>query len=177
MHVTSKCRYLISCMLAVYSGLVAFTSFFVGNSGANVPAIMDLFKRAQMLERIEDPIERDKYGIPLSAYGRMLDSTLPSDARVFLIGVLGEDGRRNLGYHTFFAYYLFPRDVDISLGRFPAFTGLRVDGHPPSSMEELAEAGYSHVIIANEHQQLQLLALRARASRSDHAEPDALIQR
>jgi hypothetical protein len=44
-------------------------------------------------------------------------------------------------------------------------------------MEELAEAGYSHVIIANEHQQLQLLALRARASRSDHAEPDALIQR
>jgi hypothetical protein len=94
-----------------------------------------------------------------SAYGRMLDHELPADCRVFLAGVLGEEGRKNLGYHTFFAYYLFPRHIDISFGTAPVFTDERVDGVPAPSAEALAAAGYTHVIVADQQSQLRTVVL------------------
>jgi hypothetical protein len=150
----------VSCLLACYAFILLARAFAFQSAGGEWKLnYWHLLRRALVLEQVEDGIQRERYCIPLSAYGRMLDHELPADCRVFLAGVLGEEGRKNLGYHTFFAYYLFPRHIDISFGTAPVFTDERVDGVPAPSAEALAAAGYTHVIVADQQSQLRTVVL------------------
>ena len=99
-------------------------------------------KRADMLSQVSDPIKRDSLCIPLSAMGRSVDAQLPTDARVFLLGELGATNSGNLGYYYFLNYYLFPREVAISLGEPAKYTIQGMMGREPQSAEELTKAGY-----------------------------------
>jgi hypothetical protein len=104
-------------------------------------------QRATMLARETDPIKRDSMCIPLSAFGRSIDAQIPPDTRVFLAGMLGPENAGNLGYFYFLSYYLFPDEVAISSGQPPVcnLAGY-IQGHNPSSLDELAKEGYSLVL-------------------------------
>jgi len=104
-------------------------------------------QRATMLGNETDPIKRDSMCIPLSAFGRSVDAQIPTNARVFMAGMLGPEYAGRLGYYYFLTDYLFPREVAISLGQPPVYNLAGVaQGRNPASLDELSNAGYDLVM-------------------------------
>ncbi len=159
--------WVFASLLSVYAGLVIFGPWLRGERDEWSLTWLHLWKRASVLEGVEDAVARERYCIPLSAYGRQIDAAIPKDARVFVMGVLGEAGRRNLGYYSFFYYYLFPRHVSASVGMPPTFGYLGISGCPPESPASLLMHGYTHLIIADENGRLHLRALSRSPAREE----------
>jgi hypothetical protein len=104
-------------------------------------------QRATILGNETDPIKRDSMCIPLSAFGRSVDAQIPTNARVFMAGMLGPENAGGLGYYFFLTDYLFPREVSISLGQPPTYNLAGVaQGRNPASLDELSNAGYDLVL-------------------------------
>ena len=82
----------------------------------------------------------------LSGIGRAAGASIPADARVFLLDMLGPENAGKMGYYYFLTYYLYPREVAISLGRPPTFQLDGVTGRSHVSLEELSQAGYDFAI-------------------------------
>jgi hypothetical protein len=118
-------------------------------------------ERATMLGNETDPVKRDSMCIPLSAMGRSLDAQIPTNARVFLAGMLGPEHTCKHGYYYFLNYYLFPRPVDISLGQ-PVVYNIIGDaqGRNPASLDELAQAGYDLVLQLTPDDRLESRVLK-----------------
>lgn len=116
-----------------------------------------LDKRAAGLRQIRDPIQRDRYCMGLSYIGRQLDSALQPDARVYLAGMLGPTNGPALGYYYFLRNYLFPRDVEISIGP-PIFKGQWFDGTPADSPGILKSNGFD-IVIGFPNNEFQALPL------------------
>lgn len=126
----------------------AVYQIFIAAPGPSVPGMFSQYQqRATMLAAETDPIKRDSMCIPLSAFGRSIDAQIPPNARVYVAGMLGPEKSGNLGYFYFLTYYLFPREVSISLGQPPVY-GLDgvARGRNPTNSEELAQAGYDLVL-------------------------------
>jgi hypothetical protein len=154
-------------VLAVAAGLViaqaAASGFFVSPSydpmaGINPNSVGGLAKRIPLLQSASDPVQRDSYCIPLSAYGRALDRALPPDARVFMGGMIGPTNGGHLGYYYFLRNQLFPRKVDISLDGHAVFKEGEFDGVPCDSPEELQKHGFD-LLIAQGQNGMQLIPL------------------
>jgi hypothetical protein len=126
-------------------GLVA-EQLLAGTKPEHEITLSDLNQRAYALQKIADPVQRDSYCIPLSAYGRALDRALDKNARVFFSGVLGETNHGSLGYYYFIQNYLFPRDVEISLDGHAVSTGDYFDGVPCDSPSVLQAKGFDLMI-------------------------------
>jgi hypothetical protein len=120
-------------------------------------SLSNLGKRADALQQITSPIQRDRYCIGLSALGRQLDNVLQPDARVYLIGMVGQTNGPALGYYYFLRNYLFPRDVQISIGP-PVFRGQWFDGTPADSPGILKSNGFD-IAIGFPDNQIQVLPL------------------
>ena len=103
-------------------------------------------QRATMLGSETDPIKRDSMCIPLSAFGRSIDAQIPTNARVFLAGMLGKENAGGLGYFYFLNYHLFPREVAISMVPPVYNLGGFVQGREPTNLDELSQAGYDLVL-------------------------------
>ncbi len=119
-----------------------------------------LNQRASELSQITDPIQRDEHCVALSAVGRQLDKALAPDARVFISGMLGQTNAANLDYYYFLRNYLFPRDVEISLGTNLIFHEGWFEGTPYDSPEELKTNGFD-LLIRGDHN-FELVPLTAK---------------
>lgn len=136
---------------ALGAGLVAGAAVYQTFLAAPQPSAPGMFsqyqQRATALGNETDPVKRDSLCIPLSAFGRSVDAQIPTNARVYLAGMLGPEGSGNLGYFYFLTYYLFPREVAISVGQPPVYTLAGVaQGRNPTNFDELAQAGYDLVL-------------------------------
>jgi hypothetical protein len=120
-----------------------------------------LNQRASILSKIADPIKRDSYCIPLSAYGRSLDRALDKDARVFFSGMVGKTNGGKGGYYFFLSNYLFPRDVDLSLGTNAIFHQEHFEGVDCTSPDVLRSNGYD-LMLRCEGSGIQLIPLTQR---------------
>ena len=110
-----------------------------GSVKMNLPA---LDQRVAMLRRTDDPIKRDSMCIPLSAYSRALDKAIDPSARVFLSGMIGKENGGRRGYYFFLRNYLFPRELEISLGRPSVFHNEWTDGTDCDSPDILRTNGF-----------------------------------
>jgi hypothetical protein len=90
--------------------------------------------------RREDQIKR--VGANLDGKYRWIDARMPPNARVFVLDMLGAENFPKLGFYYYLTYYLYPREVAISLGQPPTFELDRVTGRKLASLEELKQAGY-----------------------------------
>lgn len=133
---------------AVLVACAAVYQTFVAAPQPSAPGMFSQYQqRATMLGNESDPIKRDSMCIPLSAFGRSIDAQIPTNARVYLTGMLGPEGSGNLGYFYFITYYLFPREVAISVGQPPVYSLAGVaQGRNPTNFDELAQAGYDLVL-------------------------------
>jgi len=110
-----------------------------GSVKMNLPA---LNQRAALLRQVDDPVRRDAMCIPLSAYGRALDRAIDPTARVFLSGMIGKQNGGRRGYYFFLRNYLFPRELEISLGRPSVFHNEWTDGTDCDSADVLRTNGF-----------------------------------
>jgi hypothetical protein len=138
-------EWLVIAGIVLVAAAAVFTTFFSDTNGQGT-VISQFASRADALDREPDPIRRDSMCIPLSAFGRSIDAQIPTNARVFLLNMLGPENQGNLGYYYFLNNYLYPREVAISLGTPPKFVNQGVEGRSPTNAEELAQAGYDLVL-------------------------------
>ena len=131
-----------------------------GQANYGVYSYSQFQERATMLGNETNPIKRDALCIPLSALGRSIDAQIPTNARVFLAGMLGKENAGELGYYYFLNYYLFPREVAISLGQSPTYTLTGFTGRNPTSLDELKQAGYDLVLEPAPDGHMESRALR-----------------
>lgn len=133
-----------TCLIAAAAVNITFLSEKTGQGRTSVYAY--LAGRIDALDRESDSIRRDAMCIPLSSFCRSIDAQIPTNSRVFLMDALGPTNAGKLGYYYFLNYYLYPREVGVSIGQ-PATNGLGfMEGRNPASMEELAAAGYDLVL-------------------------------
>jgi hypothetical protein len=138
-------------VLSVFAASVlvlAFTGNFFGHKAPLTVA--QLYERAAEFANTADDFEGEGGS---KAITRALDYKLPDSARVFALHMLGEENRNNLGYYYLLTYYLFPRQVDISVGQPARFiTGPPPErighyaGTPARSADELKALGYDLVV-------------------------------
>ena len=125
---------------------LAATQLLGGTKPESGVTLAALNQRADALQKISDPIQRDSYCIQLSAYGRQLDRALDKNARVFFSGLTGKTNAGGLGYYYFIQNHLFPREVEFSLDNHAVYTGAYFDGVPCDSPAELQTKGFDLMI-------------------------------
>ena len=91
-----------------------------------------------------DPVKRE--GETTNANGRSLDTRMPPNARVFVLDMLGRENFDKIGYYYYLTYYLFPREVAVSLGQPPVFQMDEVTDRQSATIEELQQAGYDFAV-------------------------------
>lgn len=135
---------LVSLVLVVFAYLVVACMFFVGVT-LNQYGVVSLpfyYGKQSQLARTSDIIESDGETIPASEPCRKLDLVLPKDARVFMRDLTGDTNGINAGNYFFLTYYLFPREVAVSMDQPARITQAGFIGRPPRSDEELVAGGF-----------------------------------
>jgi hypothetical protein len=121
-----------------------------------------LNQRLAVLRQIDDPIKRDSYCVPLSAYSRALDRAIDKDARIFVSGMVGKENAGRGGYLYFLRNYLFPRDIEISLGRPAVFDNEWRDGTDCDSPEMLRTNGFDLLLRFGTNDNISIIPLTER---------------
>jgi hypothetical protein len=140
-------EWLAALAVVLVAAAAVYESFFADPQQSGQGMYSQFQQRATALGNVTDPIQRDSMSIPLSAFGRSMDAQMPTNARVFLAGMLGPENAGGLGYYYFLTYYLFPREVAISLGQPQTYNLAGVaQGRNPTNLDELKQAGYDLVM-------------------------------
>lgn len=150
----------VTILVGIAAACFAWPQIFPGPAQANEATLPNLTKRAEALRQISDPVQREQLCIGLSAYGRALDRALPKTARIFMAGVVGKDNSGHMGFFYFLRNYLFPRDVEISLGIPPKYTTSGwVEGQNCNSPEMLKTNGFDLLLQFDKNGNIQLVPL------------------
>jgi hypothetical protein len=128
----------------VSTSLVAFTIFviawqFLHWDAVDFPSIAVSCIRAEHLPKISSMVERNK---PAAGLGPALDLALPKDARVFMPDMTGPANYGKIGYYYFETYYLFPREIGVSVDQPARITKDGFLGRTTESDQEILSNGF-----------------------------------
>jgi hypothetical protein len=137
---------LVTVLIGATAIWLVWPQVFPGPEQANEMTLPNLDRRASALRQITDPVKRDSYCVPLSAYARALDRALAPDARLFFSEMLGKTNGPKLGYYFFFRNYLFPRTVEISLDGKAVYHEGWFEGVPCDSLAVLQTNGFDLLV-------------------------------
>ena len=96
--------------------------------------------RAEHLPKISNIADRE--GCESAGECRFLDLVLPKDARVFLPDMTGPTNFGKLGYYYFITYYLFPREIGVSVDQPARQTKDGFLGKTAESDQEILSNGF-----------------------------------
>ena len=113
----SRWATLVSASLVAFASLVITWDFMITwrywhGQGVDFSSITISYIRAEQLAKIPSYTERNQ---SFSGMGPALDLVLPKDARVFMPDMTGPTNYGKIGYYYFVTYYLFPREVGVSV--------------------------------------------------------------
>jgi hypothetical protein len=91
---------------------------------------------------ISNIVERDELSISASKAYRSLDLSLPKEARVFMTDMTGPTNCNKIGHYFFAAYYLFPREIGVSVDQPTRLTYNGFLGRTSDSDQEILAKGY-----------------------------------
>jgi hypothetical protein len=147
----------VTVLIAIMALCLVWPQIFPDPAQADQMNLPNLDKRAAMLRQVTNPIQRDSVCIGLSALGRQIDQALQPNARVYLADMLGPTNAPALGYYYFLRNYLFPRDVEISLGPV-VFHDQDIEGVGSDSPEIIKSNGFD-IVLAFPNNQIQAIPL------------------
>jgi hypothetical protein len=93
------------------------------------------------LAHISGIVERTGASSPGNGNARYLDLVLPTDARIFMTDMTGATNAGKAGYYYYTTYYLFPREVAVSLDQ-PRFIAEGFEGRSSESDAEILSHGF-----------------------------------
>jgi hypothetical protein len=140
--INSRCSTLAAVSLMAFAALVA-TWQFVHSDDMHTQwsSIAQSVIKGKTIARISDIVERDMVINSANGNCRTLDLTLPENVRFFITGMTGTTNDSKGGYYYFLTYFLFPRDVAVSLDR-PRFTLESIEGRSTESDQEMIANGF-----------------------------------
>jgi len=129
--------------------LVAFASFVITWQIRHYDDSQDFYSsvslsilRGGQLAAISDISKRDGQFNPASESHRHLDLMLPIDARVFMPDMTGPTNYGKIGYYYFATYYLFPREIGVSMDQPARQTKDGFLGKTSESDQEILSNGF-----------------------------------
>ena len=134
-----------SVLLAIFGSLVVVSQLLAyTNKSPGLGSISGAYYRGIWLAHFTNIMERDDASGGLTGGSdRRFDRILPTNACVFLTGLTGSTNGSKAGYYYFLTYYLFPREVAVTLDEphFTANDGIR--GYSPDSDAEIGAKGFN----------------------------------
>lgn len=104
-------------------------------------SIIGSFFKGQYLARLTEIADRDNAANMAAPADRRLDLELPPEARVFMTGMTGTNNAGKAGNYYYLAYFLFPREVAVSLDP-PHITADGIHGRTTDSDQEMLTNGF-----------------------------------
>lgn len=140
-----------TAFIIIYAAAMVCTQLFDPDRGRYgqppLPSIPSMARKTAFLTTENNPVARDKCGLPLSAWCRQLDYSLPPSCRIFLADILGPGNEGRYREVYFLTYHLFPREVAVSTDGKPWLDDATYFmGKAPRSIGQLQRLGY-HIAI------------------------------
>jgi len=140
----SRWATLVSASLVAFASLVITWDFMITwrywhGQGVDFSSITISYIRAEQLAKIPSYTERNQ---SFSGMGPALDLALPKDARVFMPNMTGPTNYGKIGYYYFVTYYLFPREVAVSVDQPARQTKDGLPGRTIESDQEILSNGF-----------------------------------
>ena len=130
---------LVAASLVAFASLVITWQFghFDGGENGAYASLAQSFLRGEKLAGISNIVERSQERNAASGEGRYLDLVLPDDARVFMTDMTGPTNYAKIGNFYYATYYLFPREIGVSVDQPAHQTKDGFQGKPAESDQEI----------------------------------------
>ena len=139
---------LISASLVAFASLVIAWQVRHYDDTENLfSSIAQSFIRGKQQAAISNISARDNALISASGISRNLDLVLPKDARIFLPDMTGPANYNKVGDYFFITYYLFPREIGVSLDQPTRITNNGFLGRPANSDQEVFASRFNVILI------------------------------
>ena len=134
---------MVASVLLVVFGCCVVTVQLLGYNSKRLgmASVAGSFLKEKDLAQISDIAERDNAVNPAAGSDRRLDLLLPENARLFMTGMTGTSNGAKAGHYYYLTYYLFPREVAVSLDQ-PRFTQNGFQGRSTESDAEMLANGF-----------------------------------
>jgi len=134
---------ILASVLLVVFGVLVLTVQVAGFNSKRLAmaSVFGSLSMGEYLANTPDIVKRDFVVDPAAGADRTLDLTLPVNARVFMTGMIGTTNGGRLGNYYYLTYYLFPREVAVSLDE-PRFTMDGIQGRSTESEKEIRANGF-----------------------------------
>ena len=129
---------LVSASLVAFA-IIVISCQFLHWDAVDFPSIAESYMLAKHLPKISSIVERNK---PAAGLGPALDLALPKDARVFMPDMTGPTNYGKMGYYYFETYYLFPREIGVSVDQPARQTKDGFLGKTAESDQEILALGF-----------------------------------
>jgi hypothetical protein len=147
-NIAQRCWLTLATIVAVVYAYLALVSQFCDADAAQygVSSIAQWGLAQQELGRLTNILDVENLGSQTAHDARNLSLKLPDEARIYIKDMLGPTNRSKAGYYYFLTYFLFPREVGVSLDQ-PAQLFLDgFHGRPAGSEGELLRNGFNVVM-------------------------------
>ena len=163
---------LVSASLVVFAGLVItwqFKHYDGGGTGPYGPyeSLAQSYLRGEQLAGISNIVDRSQVGNTNTASGtfQYADLILPTNARVFMTDMTGPANYDKIGYYFYSVYYLFPREIGVSVDQPTCMAYNGFLGRTSESDQEILAHGFDVRFDITPDAQLSAKRLKALATR------------
>ena len=164
----SRWATVIAASLVAFASLVITWQFrhYDGRENGPYASLAQNFLRGEQLAGITNIVDRSREYYAASGVGKYFDLVLPSDARVFMTDMTGPTNYGKIQYYYYYTYYLFPREIGVSVDQPTriAFNGFL--GRTSESDQEILAHGFDVRLDTFPGGRLQPKALRDLSMRS-----------
>jgi len=139
-------RSAVSLTLVVYVGILIVWQVLNRPGQLNLAAtsnIIQSFMLGAEMTKTSNIEDREMEICGASRDGRHLDLMLPANARVFMTDMTGPTNYSKIGFYYYMTYYLFPREIGVSLDQPTRITKDGFPGRGTGSDQEIFSQGYS----------------------------------
>jgi len=117
-----------------------------GGENEIVSSVAQSYLRVKQFAAVSDIVKRDELITLASGWCRYVDLILPNDARVFMTDMTGPTNLNKAYYYFYATYYLFPREVGVSVDQPAHLTERGFPGRTAESDQEILTNGYDAII-------------------------------
>ena len=138
---------LVSVVVVAFAYWAAVSQFCDFNPGQyGVSSLAQWCLQQQQLAGLTNIVDVEGASSIGCGQGRNLDLILPSNARVYMNDMLGSTNGEKGGLYFYLTYFLFPRDVGVSVDQPARWDRDGFRGTPAYSYEELETNGFNVVV-------------------------------
>ena len=135
---------LVATVLVIFTSLVITWQFRHYKAGRTevLQSLATTFRRAQKLAGMSNIVDRSSELVPAAGSFRKLDLLLPENVRIFVTDMTGPTNYDKIGYYFHLTYYLFPREIGVSMDQPTRIAANGFLGRTSESDEEIRTNGF-----------------------------------